>query len=82
VERMWGKVVGGWIWCKYFVLMYENGKMRHVETIPGMREMEDKGEWWREWILLWYIVRTLVNVTMYNDSMLIKIKLIEWFVQW
>jgi hypothetical protein len=28
----------------------------------------DKGEWWRRWIKLsctWYIVRTLVNVTMY-----------------
>jgi hypothetical protein len=23
-------------WCKYYVLMYENGKMRPVETIPGM----------------------------------------------
>jgi hypothetical protein len=25
----------------------------------------DKGEWWRGWIQLWYIVRTSVNVTMY-----------------
>jgi hypothetical protein len=39
--------------------MYENGKMRPVETIPGMG-----GEWQREWIQL-YLVRTLVNVTMY-----------------
>jgi hypothetical protein len=22
--------------CKYCILMYENGKMRHFETIPGM----------------------------------------------
>jgi hypothetical protein len=26
--------------------MYENGKMRPVETIPGMGE-EGKREWWR-----------------------------------
>jgi hypothetical protein len=26
--------------------MYENGKMRSVETIPGMGGGEDKGEWW------------------------------------
>jgi hypothetical protein len=26
--------------------MYENGKMRPVETIPGMGEGH-KGEWWR-----------------------------------
>jgi hypothetical protein len=26
------------------VLMYENGKMRPVETIPGMGEGGDKGE--------------------------------------
>jgi hypothetical protein len=41
--------------------MYVSGKMRPVETIPGMGE--DKGELWR--IQLWYIVRTFVNVTMY-----------------
>jgi hypothetical protein len=30
---------------KYYVLMYENGKMKAVETIPGMAgEEEDKGE--------------------------------------
>jgi hypothetical protein len=28
----------------YYVLMYENGKMRPVVTIPGMGE---EGEWWR-----------------------------------
>jgi hypothetical protein len=26
--------------------MYANGKMRAVETIPGMGERQDK-EWWR-----------------------------------
>jgi hypothetical protein len=31
------------MWWKYYVLRYENGKMRPVETIPGMGE-GDKGE--------------------------------------
>jgi hypothetical protein len=26
------------MWWKYYVLIYENGKMRPVETIPGMGE--------------------------------------------
>jgi hypothetical protein len=30
------------MWCKYCVHMYVNGKMRPVETIPGI--MGDKGE--------------------------------------
>jgi hypothetical protein len=30
--------VGGRIWCKYYILMYENGKMIPVETIPGIGE--------------------------------------------
>jgi hypothetical protein len=41
---------------------YENGKMRPVQTIPGMGR-RDKGKWWRGQIQLWYIVQTLVNVT-------------------
>jgi hypothetical protein len=24
------------MWCKYYVLKIENGKMRPVETVPGM----------------------------------------------
>jgi hypothetical protein len=32
---------------KYCVHMYVNGKMIPVETIPGMREGRNKGEWWR-----------------------------------
>jgi hypothetical protein len=28
----------------YYVLMYENGKMRPIETIPGMGGGRDKGE--------------------------------------
>jgi hypothetical protein len=27
--------------------MYESGKMRHVETIPGTGEKGNKGERWR-----------------------------------
>jgi hypothetical protein len=33
---MWGKVVGWWIWRKYCVHTYVNGKMRPVETVPEM----------------------------------------------
>jgi hypothetical protein len=29
---------------KYYLLMYENGKMRPVETIPEMGGRGDKGE--------------------------------------
>jgi hypothetical protein len=45
--------------------MYKNGKMRHVETVPGMGGGGSKGEWCQEWIQLWYIIRTFINVTMY-----------------
>jgi hypothetical protein len=41
----------------------KNGKMRPVDTIPGMWEGGNKGEWWRGWIQLWYVVTTFVNVT-------------------
>jgi hypothetical protein len=34
------------MWCKYRVHMYVNGKMRPVETLPGIRG-GNKGEWWR-----------------------------------
>jgi hypothetical protein len=29
------------MWYKYYVLMYENGKMRLVETIPCMGEGDE-----------------------------------------
>jgi hypothetical protein len=29
---------------EYYVLVYENGKMRPVESVPGMGEKRDKGE--------------------------------------
>jgi hypothetical protein len=57
--------------------------MRHVETIPGMGGAEEgvKGEWWKRWIQLWYIVRTFVNVTIYpqyyNNIVISKKRSIE-----
>jgi hypothetical protein len=33
-----GKSIGGWMWCKYCAHMYVNGKLRPVETIPGIGE--------------------------------------------
>jgi hypothetical protein len=33
------KGVGEWIWCKYCVHIYVNGKIRPVETIPGIEAM-------------------------------------------
>jgi hypothetical protein len=43
-ERCGVKCVGKWIWYKYYVHIYVKGKMRPVETIPGMKENGDKGE--------------------------------------
>jgi hypothetical protein len=55
--------------------VYENGKMKHVETIPGMVRGEDKGEWWVGWIQPWYFVSTFVNITMHLQySNIIKFK--------
>jgi hypothetical protein len=57
---------------EYYALMYENGKMRPVETVPAMGEGIKENDGGR--INLWYIVRNLVNVTMYpqyNDTMAI-----------
>jgi hypothetical protein len=54
--------------------MYENGKIRHVETIPGIGEGGNKGEWY--WIQLGYSVRTFVNFTVFpqysNNIMIIN----------
>jgi hypothetical protein len=41
-RKEWGKSIGVQMWCKYCVHMYVNGKMRPVETIPGITG--DKGE--------------------------------------
>jgi hypothetical protein len=43
--------------------MYENGKMRYIEIIPGIGGMGDKGEGWGDKFN--YDIRTFVNVTMY-----------------
>jgi hypothetical protein len=32
------------MWWKYDILMYENGKVRPVESITGMGGRQDKGE--------------------------------------
>jgi hypothetical protein len=65
--KMWGKDVGGRIWCQYCLYMYVSGKMRTVKTIPGMgRELKenDGGGEFNYDILL----RTFVNVTMYPHT--------------
>jgi hypothetical protein len=41
---------GGWIYCKFCVHMYINGKMIIQGTIPGMGGGRDKKEWWSGWI--------------------------------
>jgi hypothetical protein len=33
---------------EYYVLLFENGKMRPVETILRIRGGGDNGEWWEE----------------------------------
>jgi hypothetical protein len=38
------KVEGGCMEWKYYVLMYENGELKHVETIARMKKDRDKGE--------------------------------------
>jgi hypothetical protein len=48
--------------------MYVNGKMRPVDTIPGMWGGEIKENDGVEWIQLWYtwyIIRTFVNAIVY-----------------
>jgi hypothetical protein len=53
-----------------------NGEVRPVESVPGLGE-GSKGEWWRWWIQPPYIVRTLVNVTVYlqHNGNMIKVKI-------
>jgi hypothetical protein len=51
-QRIKIETVGGWTYWNYYVFMYENGKMRHVETILGIG-MEDKEEWWSGWQFFW-----------------------------
>jgi hypothetical protein len=44
--RRWGKGVRVWIWYRYCVHMYVNGKIA-VGTIPGIAAGENEGELWR-----------------------------------
>jgi hypothetical protein len=50
------------MYWKYYILLYKNGKMKTVKSIPSMGE--NKGEWCRGSIQLQYIVKVLVSVTM------------------
>jgi transcription initiation factor IIF auxiliary subunit len=52
---MWGKDVGGGTWYKYCVHMYVNGKMRSVETIPGMVGLGVKNDGWGEFNMMFDI---------------------------
>jgi hypothetical protein len=52
------------------VYTHVNRKMIHVGTIPRMGEEGNKGEWWlfggvHSSMIIWYIVWTFVNATMY-----------------
>jgi hypothetical protein len=70
--RKKGNGEGEQIWCKHHVLVYENGKMRPVETFlrrrrKGIKENDGRGE-------SHYVISTFVNVKMYlqYNNMLIK----------
>jgi hypothetical protein len=64
---MWGNSEGGWIWCKYHVYMYENGKMIPVETIPGMGGEGNEGKWWRGWILVQHTNSSMTHLIYYKN---------------
>jgi hypothetical protein len=57
----------GWIWCKYCVHMYVNGKMRPVEIISGIGKGEIKNNGIQAWYI-WYTVRTFANTIMYPQQ--------------
>jgi hypothetical protein len=62
-----------------------NGKTITVETIPGMGEGGDEGEWWRGWIQVLYIssiLRTFVNATMYPDLAQKKLNILIILYRW
>jgi hypothetical protein len=50
-------------------IMYSCMKMKKKwDMLKLLQESGGKGgkrEWWRQWILLWDIIRNFVNVTMY-----------------
>jgi hypothetical protein len=57
-------------------------KWDFFDTVLRTVRRWDKGEWWRGWIQLRYIVSTFVNVTRYPqyNNNIIKILLDEWFI--
>jgi hypothetical protein len=44
MRKLWREGLRGYIWCQYCVYMYLSRKMRPIETFPGMKGGEDKGE--------------------------------------
>jgi hypothetical protein len=44
-ERKWRMCVGVWIWWKYCVHIYVNGKMTPFKTIPGNVGLRVKENW-------------------------------------
>jgi hypothetical protein len=44
LKSLMGTDVGGYMQLKYYILMYEKGKMRPVEIITEMGGRGDKGE--------------------------------------
>jgi hypothetical protein len=40
-SSIWGKGMGGWIWCKYCVYLYVNGK--NDTCCNGIREIKENG---------------------------------------
>jgi hypothetical protein len=52
---------------EYYALMYENGKWDLLKVFQEWGR-EDKGEWWKGWTQLWYIVRTFANATIYPST--------------
>jgi hypothetical protein len=88
--RMWAKGVGEWIWCKYCVHLYANGKIRPVETITGIRggriKENDGGGWFKYDIfgilkeLLW-MPQCTCNTTIKNKIKLLSSAGVCWKVQ-
>jgi hypothetical protein len=64
-------------------IMYSFMKMEKwdmLKLFQEWKEGEDKTDWWRGWILLWYIVRTFINVITYSQykyKMIKKKKMIK-----
>jgi hypothetical protein len=44
--RVNGEGEGGWIWCMFFVFVYENRTMKPIEIVLRKGRSGDEGEWW------------------------------------